>query len=128
MALIAKFHRAANIKQAIDLDLVERRELIRLRMELIAEEHDEVQQELDLAAGDNGNIFALAKELADLLVVVYGTAELFNIPLETVYEEVMMSNLSKTVDCTWRHDGKLLKGPHYEPPNIVECWETESKY
>src|SRR6266446_3607321 len=68
---------------------------VRKRMELIREEFQEVMQELanyeyTLRYPDEGYnpISNLAKELADLLYVVYGTAEELRIPLQEVFEEV----------------------------------------
>jgi predicted HAD superfamily Cof-like phosphohydrolase len=63
----------------------------------------------------------LAKELADLLYVVYGTAEELGIPLEHVFHEVHKSNMSKSnPDGTVsRNDfGKVLKPPTYVKPDL----------
>jgi predicted HAD superfamily Cof-like phosphohydrolase len=63
----------------------------------------------------------LAKELADLLVVAYGTAEVFGIDLDWAFVETMASNMTK-LDSNgkpiYREDGKVLKGPNYRPPNM----------
>jgi predicted HAD superfamily Cof-like phosphohydrolase len=63
----------------------------------------------------------VAKELADLLYVVYGTAEELGIPLEHVFHEVHKSNMSKSnPDGTVsRNDfGKVLKPPTYVKPDL----------
>ena len=94
-----------------------------LRRDLIREESEEVDTEL-VAWHNLGaiplNKQKLAKELADLLYVVYGTAVSFGIPINEVFEEVHRSNMSKLVDGkpSYREDGKVLKGPNYQPPKL----------
>ncbi len=86
-----------------------------LRLSLIEEEFKEVLEEMNTF-----NKIKLAKELADLLYVVYGTAVSFGIPIDEVFDEVHRSNMSKLVDGKplKREDGKVLKGPNYTPPNF----------
>lgn len=82
-----------------------------LRERLIKEEFDEV-----LEAMDYNDVAHLAKELADLLYVVYGTAASFGIPMDAVFAEVHRSNMSKAGEDgkpILRDDGKVLKGPNY---------------
>lgn len=88
-----------------------------LRRTLITEEYLEVME----ALGDNpvADPTHLAKELADLVYVVYGTARAYGIPLDRVIEAVHASNMSKLKDGIERRpDGKIIKGPHYEEPNL----------
>jgi predicted HAD superfamily Cof-like phosphohydrolase len=63
---------------------------------------------------------ALAKELADVLYVVYGTADLLEIPLEAVFTEVHRSNMSKVVagEVIRREDGKILKPDSYREADV----------
>lgn len=91
---------------------------ITLRMKLIDEENEEVFQEFHQANGLKKE--KIAKELADLLYVVYGTAVSFGIPIDEVFDEVHKSNMSKLVDGkpVKREDGKVLKGPNYKPPQF----------
>lgn len=91
-------------------------ELARLRARLIMEEAREAELALQAEPHD-GALEAIAKELADLLYVVYGTAVSLGIDLQPVFEEVHQSNLTKTPG-NKREDGKVLKGPHYVPPDI----------
>ncbi|MGH7256101.1 MAG: MazG nucleotide pyrophosphohydrolase domain-containing protein, partial [Nitrospirales bacterium] len=84
----------------------------RLRVNLIREEFEELQQAL--AQGDT---VALAKELADLLYVVYGTAVSCGIDMEPIFREVHRSNMSK-VGGHKRPDGKWVKPPTYSPANV----------
>lgn len=63
----------------------------------------------------------VAKELADLLYVVYGTAEELGIPLEWVFKAVHKSNMSKVwPDGTVERNsfGKVLKPPTYTKPDL----------
>ena len=56
-----------------------------------------------------------------MLYVTYGTAALLGIDLPAVFEEVHRSNMSKLGPdgrAVRRHDGKVLKGPSYRPPNL----------
>lgn len=67
----------------------------------------------------------VAKELADLLYVVYGTAAAYGIPIDNVFREVHRSNMSKLGEDgkpIYREDGKVLKGPNYSPANIEKVF------
>ena len=83
-----------------------------LRTRLIQEEFDELQEAL--IAKD---LPAIAKELADLLYVVYGTAVSCGIDMEPVFQEVHRSNMSK-VGGYKRDDGKWVKPPTYSPADV----------
>jgi len=96
----------------------------RLRLKLIGEEWTEFCQEaagLDLAAPSEG----FAKEMADLMYVLAGTAVAMGINIEEVFRRVHVSNMSKMNPVTgrpdYRKDGKVLKGDRYRPPNITDC-------
>ncbi len=84
----------------------------RLRIRLIQEEFDELKESMA-----EGNLAALAKEMADLLYVVYGTAVSYGIDMDPVFREVHRSNLSK-VGGYKREDGKWVKPPTYSPADI----------
>ncbi len=100
------------------------REHLAFRKRLIKEEYTEVGEQLDLAmrTGLSDEIrLALAKELADLSYVVYGTAVEFGIDLDHCVVLVHESNMSKVGDDgepLLRDDGKILKGPNYAPPDL----------
>src|SRR5690242_14944400 len=103
--MVREFHEAFGA--AIDQDPDPA--LLRLRRRLIEEETNEVLDELAL-----GDIVGLAKELADLIYVVYGTAVSFGIDLDAALAAVHASNMSKLDDNgqpIYREDGKVLKGP-----------------
>ncbi len=85
-----------------------------LRSRLIQEEFEELQE-----AMQSQDLPAMAKELADLLYVVYGTAVSLGIDMEPVFKEVHRSNMSK-VGGYKREDGKWIKPPTYSPASLDE--------
>ncbi len=105
-----------------------------LRAVLIFEEMQELFDELGVRLMVENDTFKLemntnhpidlsnvAKETADLLYVVYGTAASMGLPIDEVYSAVHTSNMSKLGDDGQplrRGDGKVLKGPNYQPPII----------
>ena len=67
----------------------------------------------------------LVKELSDLVFVCYQFAATFNIDLDEAMDRVFRSNLSKLDEQgkpIFRADGKVLKGPNYEPPDLTTCY------
>ena len=83
-----------------------------LRIRLIQEEFDELKEAL---ASDD--LSSIAKEVADLLYVVYGTAVSYGIDMPPVFREVHRSNMSK-VGGYKREDGKWVKPAAYSPACI----------
>ena len=66
----------------------------------------------------------LVKELSDLVFVCYQFAAAYNIDLDKAMTLVFESNMSKLDEQgmpIYREDGKVLKGPKYQPPNLAEC-------
>ena len=110
-AMVEEFHRKFSIlAQATPTDLNE--ETKRLRVRLIEEEFDELKETML-----EGNLAAVAKEMADLLYVVYGTAVSYGIDMDPVFREVHRSNMSK-VGGYKREDGKWVKPATYSPARI----------
>ena len=110
-----------------DITALENDELLEMRMDLIDEEVAEAFQELGVYYPGGGRIdkAALTKELADLLYVTYGFAVTFGLPIDEVFERVHRSNMSKLGDDgkpIYREDGKVLKGPNYEKPNLEDLF------
>ena len=103
------------------LDVEPTPDLARLRQDLIMEEAGEVWEELERPVISKAK---LTKELADLLYVVYGTALAFGLPLDPAFNRVHESNMSKLVDGKplYREDGKVLKGPNYQPPVLDDLF------
>ena len=61
------------------------------------------------------------KELADLVYVCYQYAANLSWDLDEALDRVHQSNMSKLDDNDnpiYREDGKVLKGPNYQPPNL----------
>lgn len=125
MKKVREFQEKFLNKTFIEEDDYGRRRGLAVRMELIREEYKEAMDELlDIQNGD-GSIFRTAKELADLLYVVYGAAVFLEIPLEEAFEEVHRSNMSKLGadgKPVLRKDGKILKGPNYSEANMEKVF------
>lgn len=110
-AMVEEFHHKFEIAvQAVPAEVSE--DTKRLRVRLIQEEFDELKE--SMAAGD---LPAVAKEMADLLYVVYGTAVSYGIDMDPVFREVHRSNLSK-VGGYKRADGKWVKPATYSPAQV----------
>ena len=62
------------------------------------------------------------KELADLVYVCFQYAACMQWDLDEALRRVHVSNLSKLVDGKplHREDGKVLKGPNYCPPDLLD--------
>ena len=66
---------------------------------------------------------ATLKELADLIYVCAQYAENMNWDIEQALRRVHKSNMSKLGDDgkpIKREDGKVLKGPNYQPPDLSD--------
>ena len=63
------------------------------------------------------------KELADLVYVGYQYAENMGWFLDEALDRVHKSNMSKLGEDgkpIYREDGKVLKGPNYQPPDLSD--------
>ena len=109
--LVEAFHRTFDILANPVPTVVDRRTR-ELRVKLIQEELDELKEAL--AAED---LSSIAKEIADLLYVVYGTAVSYGIDMDPVFREVHRSNMTK-VGGYKREDGKWVKPTTYSPALI----------
>jgi predicted HAD superfamily Cof-like phosphohydrolase len=109
--MVQEFNRAIGVPEREPSDPGPKR--ARLRAHLMEEEHTEL-----IEAMVDGDIEDIAKELADLLYVVYGTADEYGIPMDTVFAKVHISNMSKLIDGAFRADGKYTKGPNYRKPDL----------
>lgn len=122
--IISKQEHVAAFMKAMGqvFDPSKEREIVELRQKLIAEEAAEVWEELERPVI---NKVALTKELADLLYVIYGTAEQLDLPLDPAFNRVHASNMSKLGDDgkpIYREDGKVLKGPNYKPAQLDDLF------
>ena len=67
---------------------------------------------------------AIVKELSDLVFVCYQFAATYGIDLDKAMTLVFESNMSKLDEQgmpIYREDGKVLKGPNYQPPDLSTC-------
>lgn len=94
-----------------------------LRIHLMEEELREV-----ITAIAYEDLPAVAKELADLLYVVYGAGSAYGIDMEPVFEAVHKSNMSKMPEdgmVKYREDRKIIKPPTYVEPDIKSILEAQ---
>lgn len=87
-----------------------------LRIRLIFEEAQEFAE-----ASRDADLVEIADALADLVYVVYGAALHYGLDLDDAIAEVHRANMSKISrrgEATMRSDGKVLKGPSYQAPQL----------
>src|SRR5215471_19820584 len=109
--MVTEFHRAFDIVVGSS-PAVPDKVTCALRVNLMQEEFDELREALA-----QRDVEAVAKELADLLYVVYGTAVSCGLDMAPMFREVHRSNMSK-VGGHKRADGKWLKPPSYSPARL----------
>lgn len=125
---VREFHEVFGMKDPEEI-VIPGDKIQRLRFALILEELKELVEEFgykftwDLEKVEDKDIIIgnVAKEMADLLYVVYGAAANFGIPIDDVFEEVHSSNLSKLDDNgkpIFRDDGKIMKSHNYRPADV----------
>lgn len=92
-----------------------------MQMTLIREEFNELLEAHINEDTYEDQIHTL-KELADLVFVCYQYAVARNWNLDIALKRVFESNMSKFVDGKplRREDGKILKGPNYQPPFLED--------
>ena len=91
--------------------------------ELIVEEFKEFLEAEGMLFRNNPQYPSEAlKELADLVYVCYQYAENMGWFLDEALDRVHKSNMSKLDEDgnpIYREDGKVLKGPNYQPPTLT---------
>ena len=117
--MVLEFHRQFDIYVAATPTLPDEKTR-NLRVRLIQEEFDELKE-----AFHKGDLPNVAKELADLLYVVYGTAVSCGIDMEPVFQEVQRSNMSK-VGGYKREDGKWVKPSTYSPAEMAPILDAQT--
>ena len=101
-----------------------KKQLWSMQLDLIEEEAAEFLEAADEVYADPENDkrrHDLLKELCDLVFVCYQFAAAFNLDLDEALRRVYESNLSKLDKHgkpIYREDGKVLKGPNYQPPDL----------
>ena len=92
--------------------------IVKLRYELIKEELDEFEMALK-----DKNLKEVADSLTDILYVTYGAGHAFGIDLDKCFDEVQRSNMSKLGSDgkpIYNENGKVMKGPKYFEPNLLQ--------
>ena len=87
-----------------------------LRYSLIQEELDELKQAIE-----NKDLLEVADALTDILYVTYGAGHAFGIDLDSCFEEVQNSNMSKLGNNgkpIYNDTGKVMKGPNFFKPDL----------
>jgi predicted HAD superfamily Cof-like phosphohydrolase len=118
--MIEEFHRAVGLEPGHALD--GSKNLFRSKL------HQEENREL-LVELYAHNLAGIAKELADVLYIAYGTAYFLGIDIDAVLDAVHQSNMTKADPATgkFRQDefGKVMKGPNYAEPDIAAVLAAE---
>ena|SRR5689334_25423988 len=112
---VEEFHKAFKLPISEKLKLPDPNERHLRRALLLEEVNEYIEGEI------NNSLIDIADGLADMVYIICGTALAYGIPLEDVFNEVHRSNMTKLDtdgNPIFREDGKILKGPNYEPPNI----------
>ena len=91
---------------------------------LIVEEFKEfIEADYEMAMMDINSRAHCLKELADLVYVCAQYADNMDWDLEQALRRVHKSNMSKLGEDgkpIYREDGKVLKGPNYQPPDLSD--------
>lgn len=90
--------------------------VVALRLKLINEEYIEL-----LEAVEKRDLIGVADALGDLNYVSFGTALAFGLDMQPIQDEIHRSNMTKLgLDGKpiVREDGKIIKGPNFELPNL----------
>tara|TARA_Y200000002_G_scaffold328223_1_gene291714 strand:+ start:80 stop:517 length:438 start_codon:yes stop_codon:yes gene_type:complete len=101
-----------------------KKKLWAMQCALIDEESKEFFEAADEVFADpenNKRREELLKELADLVFVCYQFAAAYRFDLDEALRRVFESNMSKLDEqgnVIYRVDGKVLKGPNYQPPDL----------
>ena len=88
----------------------------KLRLDLIKEELDELKEAIN-----NNDLLEVADALTDILYVTYGAGHAFGIDLDSCFQEVKNSNMSKLGEGgkpIYNDAGKVMKGPNYFKPDL----------
>ena len=87
-----------------------------LRYNLVKEELEELKQAIV-----NKDLLEVADALTDILYVTYGAGHAFGLDLDSCFEEVQNSNMSKLGEDgkpIYNDAGKVMKGSNYYKPDL----------
>lgn len=118
LSKLIEFHKAGGVSVETEPTASIPQNVIDLRLKLLHEELDEYQQ-----AAQAKDLIEVADALTDLLYVLLGTFVSHGLQNHAVdlFEEVHKSNMSKFKGldtALHREDGKVLKSPEFQKPNI----------
>ena len=105
-----------------------KKKLWNMQTDLIEEEAAEFLEAADELFADpenNKRREELLKELCDLVFVCYQFAATYDLNLDEALRRVFESNMSKLDESgkpIYREDGKVLKGPNYQPPDLSQLF------
>ena len=105
-----------------------KKKLWNMQIDLIEEEAAEFLEAADELFADpenNKRREELLKELCDLVFVCYQFAATYDLDLDEALRRVFESNMSKLDESgkpIYREDGKVLKGPNYQPPDLSQLF------
>ena len=111
-----------------------KKKLWSMQLDLVREEASEFLVAADEVYADTENNkrrSELLKELSDLVFVCYQFAAAYGLDLDAALRRVYESNMSKLDEdgkVIYRADGKVLKGPNYEPPNLDGLFPTSNSH
>ena len=125
---VQEFHKAFNIGKAFDIDT------LNLRFSLLMEEWNEycdaqrrLRTDLNCKIGKQ----ELLDAMCDMVYIIYGTADVFDMDIDGAFAEVHASNMSKLdkngkplingINCPMdmsRPKGKVLKSDQFFEPNL----------
>ena len=115
--MVKQFHVAYGVPYSVKASLPDEARR-KLRRKLLCEEFIEY-----LEGEQYDDLVEIADGLADMLYIAFGTALEYGIDLHAVFAEVHRSNMSKLGEDgkpIRRDDGKVMKGPNYERPQIAK--------
>jgi len=99
-------------------ELIKDEWLMDFRLRLVEEELEELADALFKDGSDREmahvSRIEVAKELGDMLYVVYGLGESLGIPMDEVVREIHVSNMTKTANGM----NKPTKGPKFKPAKL----------
>jgi hypothetical protein len=110
---VTAFHRDFCPEQVAAMPTMPGKAIRNLRCILIAEELAELDDAFEM-----DSITGVADAIADLLYVVLGTAVACGIDIQPVWDVVHEANMKK-LGGERRADGKRLKPPGWQPPDIA---------
>jgi predicted HAD superfamily Cof-like phosphohydrolase len=114
---VREFHAACGITFPATPVLLTEKE-VDLSFDLL---HEELAEYSDAAYA--GDIVKIADAITDILVVTIRAGLAHGLDLSPLFDEVHRSNMTKLLpdgSALKREDGKVLKGPNYEPPKLEE--------